>query len=497
MELSGADEQYMLRMDRATLLSALIESSQDAILAKTLSGRITFWNAGAERLFGYTAAEAVGMNILMLSPDDRREEESRLLEDLRAGRLVEHYETERIRKDGTRVAVSLRLSPIKTADGTIVGCASIADITAKKQAEDRFRLVFEAAPNGLMIVAADGRIKLANTAAADLFGYAKDELLEQPVEMLVPPALRAQHVAHRETFQADPKRRPMGRLRDLVGLRKDGTPVPIELGLSPITSEGGHFVLAAIVDLTERRQATEALARQTRELERSNADLEEFAYVASHDLQEPLRMVVSFTELLARRNLGRLDEKSNEFIGFIVEGAKRMQGLISDLLTCARVGTEGTPFESVDMALLVDQVIAGLRESITTAQAEIAIDVLPTVRGDLVQLRQLLQNLISNAIKFRAERPPRIHIGAKRKGAEWLFCVEDNGIGIDMRFSDRIFQMFQRLHERGTYEGNGIGLALAKKIAERHGGRIWAESEPGIGTRFYFTLPTGRNGMPR
>lgn len=225
------------------------------------------------------------------------------------------------------------------------------------------------------------------------------------------------------------------------------------------------------------------------DLERSNQELEQFAYVASHDLQEPLRMVASYTQLLAQRYEGQLDEKANKYIGYIVEGATRMQQLVNDLLQLSRVGTRGAPFEPTDCNEVVQQVLKSLKRTIAETKAGIVVDDLPVVQADAIQLGQVFQNLIANALKFRGDDPPAVRISAKKNETAWTFQVQDNGIGIDPSFHDRIFIIFQRLHERGKYEGTGIGLAIVKKIVERHGGRIWIESQEGKGASFFFSIP--------
>jgi light-regulated signal transduction histidine kinase (bacteriophytochrome) len=246
------------------------------------------------------------------------------------------------------------------------------------------------------------------------------------------------------------------------------------------------------VELDERRRAEKMLAQYTEDLKRSNAELEQFAYVASHDLQEPLRMVASFTQLLAKRYQDKLDRDANEFIGFAVDGANRMQVLINDLLAFSRVGTRGKPFAPTDCEAVLSHTLANLTTALQETGAVVTHDPLPTVMADAVQLGQLLQNLLANALKFRGPDPLRVHIAAQRQGDEWIFSVQDNGIGIAPEHQERIFSIFQRLHRREEFPGTGLGLALCKKIAERHGGRIWVESAPGRGSTFYFSIPGGK-----
>ena len=236
-------------------------------------------------------------------------------------------------------------------------------------------------------------------------------------------------------------------------------------------------------EVVERKKAEEALLR-------SNTELEQFAYVASHDLQEPLRMISSYTQLLARRYRGKLDADADEFINYAVGGASRMQALINDLLAYSRVTTKGENPQPTDAQVIFDKTVANLRAAIGESGAVVTNDPLPTVMVDASQLGQVFQNLIGNAIKFRSHEPLRIHVAAEQKEKEWLFSVRDNGIGIDPQYHDRIFVMFQRLHGREGHPGTGIGLAICKKIVERHGGRIWVESSLGKGTTFYFTITT-------
>jgi len=243
-----------------------------------------------------------------------------------------------------------------------------------------------------------------------------------------------------------------------------------------------------ITDISDRKLA-EALRERTEELERSNRELEQFAYMVSHDLTEPLRMVSSYVQLLERRYKGKLDADADDFIGFAVDGAARMHTLINDMLTFSRVGTRGNPFEPLEAEHIFTEAMANLRVAVTESKAVVTHDALPSVFADDSQLTRVFQNLISNAMKFRGEESPRIHITAEKKGREWLFSFRDNGIGIAPEFHDRIFDIFRRLHTRNKYPGTGVGLAICKKIVERHAGRLWVESREGAGSVFCFTLP--------
>jgi light-regulated signal transduction histidine kinase (bacteriophytochrome) len=264
--------------------------------------------------------------------------------------------------------------------------------------------------------------------------------------------------------------------------------------LVPVTNADEIGVLArAFNDMSEELARAcdtleERVADRTHELARSNAELEQFAYVASHDLQEPLRMVASYTQLLARRYRGKLDADADEFISYAVDGAMRMQVLINDLLAYSRVGREERRPEPTDPRLAVDAALVNLRAAITETDARVTTDELPTVHGEHKQLVQLFQNLIGNAIKYRGGRRPEVHVSGTRIGAEWVFSVKDNGIGVEPQFAERIFVIFQRLHSQKEYAGTGIGLAICKKIVERHRGRIWIESVPGEGSTFWFTI---------
>lgn len=368
-----------------------------------------------------------------------------------------------------------------------------------ERSEARYRSLVEHAPDALVIVGSDGRIVYANRQVETLLGYARSELEGQPVETLVPEAARAAHRGHRRRFAASPRSRAMGEGMDLSAARKDGTVVPVEISLGPLPGEDGLVVLCAIRDVTERRaqqaelrhlNATlEARVRErTAELERSNEELEQFAYVASHDLQEPLRMVASYVRLLEQQYRGKLDADAEEFIGYAVEGATRMQQQIKDLLRLSRIGTRGGVFAPMQASDALRDALRNLEMTIAESGAVVTFDDLPSVHADRPQIALLFQNLVANAVKFQGDEAPRVHVGVQRHEGAWCFSVGDEGIGIEEAFRERVFVIFQRLHSRDRYPGTGIGLAICRKIVERHGGRIWVESNEPKGSVFKFTL---------
>jgi light-regulated signal transduction histidine kinase (bacteriophytochrome) len=272
---------------------------------------------------------------------------------------------------------------------------------------------------------------------------------------------------------------------------KDGNSRNYEVHGYPIFDNDGNIIqmIEYTLDITNRKKAEKELNNTLKDLRRSNAELEQFAYVTSHDLQEPLRMVASFTQLLQNRYHDKLDDDANDFINYAVEGASRMHNLISDLLIFSRVGTRGKSFKTTDMNTVLDAVIATFQQVIKETNTTITYKPLPVIIADESQMIQLLQNLISNAIKFRSEESPRINVSGDLKADKWIFSVSDNGIGIDSKNFDRIFIIFQRLHKKEEYSGTGIGLAVCKKIIQRHRGKIWVESELGKGSTFYFSIP--------
>jgi PAS domain S-box-containing protein len=348
----------------------------------------------------------------------------------------------------------------------------------------------EAAPDAMVVVNQSGEIVLLNLLAEKQFGYHRDELVGQQVKNIIPEGFAERLIADGTRTAAEALAQHIGTGIELSGRRKDGSGFPIEIMLSPLESAEGILVTAAIRDITERKRSEEQLVKTIGELKRSNDELQQFAYVASHDLQEPLRMVASYTELLADRYKGRLDSDADEFIAYAVDGSNRMQRLIDDLLAYSRAGTDAKAVREISSENALREALKNLRAPIEESGAVVTHDSLPFITTDCTQLAQVFQNLVGNAIKYRDAKVPHVHVSAAKTGGnEWMFFVRDNGLGIAPEYFDRIFILFQRLHGPTEFKGTGIGLAICKKILERVGGRIWVDSEPGKGSTFYFALP--------
>lgn len=604
--------------DAARLLSAIVDSSDDAIISKDLDGVITSWNKGAERLFGFSPEEAIGQTIVsLIIPNDRQDEEINILARLRAGERIDHFETLRRRKDGTLVDVSLTISPIRDAHGAITGASKIArDISERKRAEqslraseERLRALVTASSDAVYRMSADwtemqqlmGRRFIADTPEPSkswLQKYIHPD--DQPeVTRVIQEAIQTKNVfalEHRviradgtlgwtfsravpilgkdgeitEWFGAasditelkeaeQALRQSEERFRQLAevgpqivwlsgaggelefvnhrwvefsGLDLEATRSPEQIAprLHPDDDVLGHwrksveagtlfelegrlrgkdgefrwFMMRSVPVKDERGRVVRWFGTSTDihqskmlqlELAAANRDLEQFAYSASHDLQEPLRSVKLYSEILSMRYADKLDHRGMEFLNYLRTGAARMEMLIRDLLAYTQSSQSEPSAESSDASAALEAAISNLAGAIAETGAKIDFDPLPSVVIHPTRLQQLFQNLVGNAIKYHKPGvPPEVHISAQRHNNHWHFSVTDNGIGIESEYKERIFGLFKRLHTSNQYSGTGIGLALCQRIVERHHGRIWVESEPGRGSIFHFTLPVRGNG---
>jgi len=480
--------------ERAGLDAAVVESCEYGVFTETLDGVITSWNHAAEVMFGYRADEVIGgPTAILLDPNSP--DECVDLSPIRRGERVAHFETTRVRKDGWPLLVALTVSPLRDGDGRVVGAGTIArDIRDRKRVEEALRAseaalseaarysrsLFEASLDPLATVNPEGKLTDVNEAVAKATGVARADLIGSDfADYFTEPATA--EAAYRQAFAE-------GSIRDyaLTIRHVDGHLVDVLYNASVYRDAAGKAtgVFAAARDVT-------ALKHTKAELERSNVDLEQFAYAASHDLAEPLRAISGPISLVARRYQGQLDPDTDQFIAFAVDGCARMQKMIDGLLAYSRVGRLEGEVGSVDSTEVMQDVLDGLKATIEETEAKIEVGPLPVVQLEASQLTQVLQNLVSNAVKFvGAGVTPVISVCARRDGPVWRFEVTDNGIGIEPSQHDRVFGMFKRLHSRDQYPGTGIGLALAKRIVERHGGSIGLEAAPtGTGSRFWFTVP--------
>ncbi len=359
---------------------------------------------------------------------------------------------------------------------------------ALQASEKKYRSLFDDSRDGIFMTSREGALLEANKALVDMFGYTHEEMIAMDVRQLY------SECSERENFRESIER--TGSVKGYEGTfwRKDGTLIHcIVTANVRLGNDGSVDGYEGIVrDVTDEKRAEEALRNQAEELENSNLDLEHFAYIASHDLQEPLRNVTNCLQMLEEDYKNKRYDNADRYIHYAVESSVRMKALILDLLAYSRLTTRREPPGSIDCAEILERVLTNLNCAITESRAVITHDALPVVTADDTQLLQVFQNLIQNAIKFQKDEPPRIHVSAVKDKNEWIFSIKDNGIGIESRQLDRIFEIFQRLHKRRDYDGTGIGLAVVKKAVERHGGRVWVESEPGVGSTFYFTIPEKR-----
>jgi PAS domain S-box-containing protein len=364
---------------------------------------------------------------------------------------------------------------------------------ALRDSEARKTAILQSAGDAIITMDEHDLIESINPAAELMFGYPASEIIGQHITRIMPSPRTEPKACSQDSPLIGECKLMIGVGLEATGQRKNGTLFPIERTVNEVQLGHCRIFTGTIRDISARKKAEADLLRRTSELARSNTELEQFAYIASHDLQEPLRTIGSFTQLLARRYSEQLDDTADEFISYIIDGVTRMQTLINDLLDYSRVGIRRTRPQITHFDRIIERVLDNLRTSIAETHAIITHDPLPTLLVDSSQMVSLFQNLISNAIRYRSAAAPTIHVSATLQAQEWLFSIKDNGIGFDPKHAERIFAIFQRLHTREKYPGTGMGLAVCKKIIEGHAGRIWAQSEPGLGSTFFFTIPAREN----
>lgn len=485
-------------------LALTLETVPDAMLIVDARGTVVSVNGHAERLFSYPREALVGASLDVLVPErlrrDHAEHRSRYLDEPRVRPMGAGRDLQAVRRDGSEFPCEISLAPLEV-EGVQLVIVAVRDVSERRRVEDEYRRFLDAAPDAIVIVDRQGRIALVNSQTERLFEYPRDELVGEPVELLMAQRYRSSHVQHRSTFFADPVVRAMGTGRELFGRRRDGSEFPVEISLSPVETTKGLLVASAIRDITARReveavlrQAHSELEAKTHQLEAANRELEAFSYSVAHDLRAPLRGVLGFAQILVGDHGEHLDADARGCLDEIIQSGRKMGGLIDALLALSRVTRLPLEPERIDLRALVGNIVDRLRLSEPERDVTLVLGDDLQVMLDPRLARLVMENLVGNAWKFTRHVPrARIELGVEPVGGVRACFIRDNGAGFDMKYAGKLFTPFQRLHGELDYPGTGIGLATVHRILSRHGGRIWADAQVGSGATFWFSLP-GRVG---
>lgn len=476
-------------MDRQLPVLEIVEALPSGLIVVDSKGQILFCNGEIENQFGYTRQELLGQFIDILIPEKFRTHHPEYMKTFflnpQKRAMGEGRDLYGLHRSGREFPLEVGLNPLHTEQGLFV-LVAVVDISKRRQVEEKFRMVVESSPNGLIIVNADQIIVQVNPQAEKMFGYSRSQLVGQSINVLIPARYSHNHDSYFRNFMANPLVRAMGSGRDLYALRQDGQEFPIEIGLTPLTMKGTTMVLATVVDITERKKIENIIHQK-------NQEMEQFVYIVSHDLKSPIVTSLSFIQFLREDLPAGVDASVLDSLNRLERANRRMSQLIDDLLRLSHVGQMQLQREDVDLKNLVQEVWGDLDALEKPLNLNFHIDAsLPVLHVDRFRMRQLFENLLTNSLKYGVSHTqPRIEVGAKEQDFEWLVYVKDNGEGIAPEHHRRIFALFERLETRkqGSKEGTGVGLAIVARVATLHGGKVWVESEVGQGATFWVSIP--------